>query len=428
MQEAGMWKLYEEIELPLLPVLADMEMAGILLDTQFLAQMSAELGQRLQACQKRLFTLVGHEFNLRSTQQLSQVLFQEMGFPTTGLRKTQSGFISTAVGELEKLMAASQNLSADQQEVLELIFEHRQLEKLRSTYVDALPTLVNPATGRLHTSFNQTGASTGRLSSSNPNLQNIPIRTELGREIRRAFIAPEGWLLLAADYSQVELRVLAHVAQEPALLDAFRQGQDIHAATASKLFGVPIDQVTRSQRGLAKTINFATIYGVSAYGLSSRTEMDPSQAQQFLDQYFETYPRVRQYIEETIRQANEQGYVETLLGRKRYFPELKRRLPHNQRQALERAAINAPIQGSAADIIKIAMIRLHKRLAEEGFQARMLLQVHDELVLEMPAHERDAVASLVREVMENAYHLDAPLKVDVEVGPNWLDMEEVGSQ
>ncbi len=428
LQEAGMWKLYEEIELPLLPVLADMEMAGILLDTQFLAQMSAELGQRLQACQERLFTLVGHEFNLRSTQQLSQVLFQEMGFPTTGLRKTQSGFISTAVGELEKLMAASQNLSADQQEVLELIFEHRQLEKLRSTYVDALPTLVNPATGRLHTSFNQTGASTGRLSSSNPNLQNIPIRTELGREIRRAFIAPEGWLLLAADYSQVELRVLAHVAQEPALLDAFRQGQDIHAATASKLFGVPIDQVTRSQRGLAKTINFATIYGVSAYGLSSRTEMDPSQAQQFLDQYFETYPRVRQYIEETIRQANEQGYVETLLGRKRYFPELKRRLPHNQRQALERAAINAPIQGSAADIIKIAMIRLHKRLAEEGFQARMLLQVHDELVLEMPAHERDAVASLVREVMENAYHLDAPLKVDVEVGPNWLDMEEVGSQ
>ncbi len=423
-REAGLWELYESIELPLLPVLAEMEMAGIRLDTDFLAQMSTDLTEKLLYCEKRLYAIAGHEFNIRSTQQLSQVLFGEMGFPTRGLKKTQSGFISTAAEELEKLVAFAGELSADQHEALTLILDQRQLEKLRGTYVDALPVLVNPQTGRLHTSYNQTGSSTGRLSSNSPNLQNIPIRTEMGREIRKAFVAPKGWLLLAADYSQVELRVLAHVAQEPGLLEAFRQNQDIHAATASKLFGVAIDAVDRSQRGLAKTINFATIYGVSAYGLSSRSEMGPAEAQRFLDQYFATYPKVRVYIDETIRKATQEGYVQTLLGRKRFFPELQTKLPFTQRQALERAAINAPIQGTAADLIKIAMIRLHKRLQEEGFQARMLLQVHDELVLEMPEAEREAVTALVTEVMESAYQLDIPLKVDAEVGPNWYEMEK----
>ena len=422
----GMWTLYEEIELPLLPVLADMEMAGVLIDVPFLQRMSRELEARLHACEQELFTIVGHPFNLRSTQQLSKVLFEEMAFPRKGLRRTRSGFISTAVSELEKLAELRAELSADQQRILELIFEHRQLEKLRSTYVDALPQLVHPETGRIHTSFNQTGTSTGRLSSSNPNLQNIPIRTEMGREIRRAFVAPEGWLLLAADYSQVELRILAHITQEPGLLEAFRQDLDIHAATASKLFGVPVERVDAAMRRMAKTINFATIYGVSAYGLSSRTEMSTQEAQHHLDQYFRMYPRVRQYIQETIHQAREQGYVQTLLGRKRYFPELKDpRLPHSQRQALERAAINAPIQGTAADIIKLAMVRLHRRLQEAGHRARMILQVHDELLLELPQEERDTVPHLVRETMELAYPLSVPLKVDAAVGPNWLDMEPI---
>ena len=262
------------------------------------------------------------------------------------------------------------------------------------------------------------------MSSSNPNLQNIPIRTELGREIRRAFVAPEGWLLIAADYSQVELRVMAHVAKEEILIDAFRNNQDIHATTASKLFGVPIKEVTSEQRGLAKTINFATIYGSSAFGISSRTDMDPKEAQRFLDQYFVTYPRIREYIERTTEMLNREGYVETLLGRKRFFAELKNgRLPFNQRMAVERAAINAPIQGTAADVMKIAMIRLHAQLQAQGLQARMLMQVHDELVLEAPIAEKEAVVKLVCDIMESAYTFDVPLKVDVEVGPNWYDLE-----
>jgi len=424
LKEAGMWQLYNEIELPLLPVLTDMEIAGIQLDTVYLGEMSTNLSRRLTELTDELFRIVGHEFNLRSTQQLSQVLFEELKFPTRGLSKTSAGKISTAVSELEKLAAFSNQLSATQQRVLEIIFEQRQLEKLRGTYVDALPAQVNPETGRLHTSFNQAGASTGRMSSSDPNLQNIPIRTELGREIRRAFVAPPGSLLISADYSQVELRLLAHVAQEPTLLEAFRANQDIHVATAARLFGVPISQVTKDQRGLAKTINFATIYGSSAFGISSRTELDPKEAQKFLDQYFVTYPKIKDYIAKTIAFANQEGYVQTLLGRKRYFPELRDgRLPFNQRQAAERAAINAPIQGTAADIMKLAMIRLHERLQQGHFRTRMLLQVHDELVLEVPEDERAAIVPLVCEVMESAYQLEVPLKVDVEIGPNWYDLK-----
>ena len=420
-----MWRLYEEIELPLLPVLADMEMAGIRLNSDFLADLSRKLTTRLGEINTALKKIVGHELNLRSTQQLSAVMFNEMGFPAGRLKKTRSGFVSTAAGELEKLKAASEELSSEQNTFLDLLFEQRQLEKLRGTYVDALGELVNALTGRLHTSYNQTGSSTGRLSSSNPNLQNIPIRTQQGREIRKAFEAAEGSVLLAADYSQVELRILAHIVKEEPLLDAFRQGQDIHAVTASRLFNVPLDQVSYEQRGLGKTINFATIYGVSAFGLSSRTTMGPAEAQEFLEQYFTTYPKVRQYIDDTIRTAGELGYVETIAGRRRNFSELKQRLPFNQRQALERQAINAPIQGTAADITKLAMSHLHDRLQSDGLQAKMLLQVHDELVLEVPHEELEKVAVLVREVMESAFELDVPLQVDIEAGPNWYEMEQL---
>ena len=430
LKEAGdrVWKLYEEIELPLLPVLADMEMAGIRLNTDFLADLSKKLVTRLHEIDLLLKGIVGHDFNLRSTQQLSNVMFNELAFPAKGLKKTKSGFVSTAAGELDKLKASTTELSAEQNQFLDLLFEQRQLEKLRGTYVDTLGGLVNSSTGRVHTNYSQAGAATGRLSSNGPNLQNIPIRTERGREIRKAFEAEEGCLLLAADYSQVELRILAHIAEEERLIEAFRQEQDIHAVTASLLFDVPLDQVNYDQRGLGKTINFATIYGVSAFGLSSRTDMDPTEAQQFLDQYFATYPNVRQYIDDTIRKAVEEGFVETLLGRRRIFLELQGNLPFNQRQALERQAINAPIQGTAADITKLAMRNLHKCLRDQDLKARMLLQVHDELVLEVPHEELNVVAPLVRREMESAFELNVPLRVDVEAGPNWYDMEELPLQ
>jgi DNA polymerase-1 len=423
LRESGLETLYTAIERPLLPVLTDMEMAGVLLDVPFLSQMSVTFTERLRELERLLFEVVGREFNLRSTQQLSQVLFDELGFPTRGLKKTASGHYSTAVDTLEALAAYGDELSTSQQRVIEIILEQRQLEKLRGTYIDALPALVNPQTGRLHTSFSQTGAVTGRLSSSNPNLQNIPIRTEIGREIRRAIVAPPGWQLISADYSQVELRVLAHMADEQLLIEAFLADQDIHAVTASKLFSVPIEEVTRTQRGLGKTINFATIYGVSEFGLSSRTELTREQARQFLEQYFQSYPRIRGFLDATLEQARAHGYVQTLLGRKRFFPELQSgRLPFNQRTAVERAAINAPIQGTAADIMKIAMIRLHERLQAGGYRTRLLLQVHDELVLETPPEEQNEIVALVRETMSTAYQLVVPLKVDVEVGPNWRDL------
>ena len=430
LKEAGdrVWKLYEEIELPLLPVLADMEMAGIRLNTDFLADLSRRLVTRLHEIDLLLKGIVGHDFNLRSTQQLSNVMFNELAFPAKGLKKTKSGFVSTAAGELDKLKASTAQLSSEQNQFLDLLFEQRQLEKLRGTYVDSLGGLVNVSTGRVHTNYSQAGAATGRLSSNGPNLQNIPIRTERGREIRKAFEAEEGCLLLAADYSQVELRILAHIAEEERLIEAFRQEQDIHAVTASLLFDVPLEQVTYDQRGLGKTINFATIYGVSAFGLSSRTDMDPTEAQQFLDQYFATYPNVRKYIDDTIRKAVEEGFVETLLGRRRIFLELQGNLPFNQRQALERQAINAPIQGTAADITKLAMRNLHKCIRDEGLKAKMLLQVHDELVLEVPHEELNVVAPLVRKEMESAFELNVPLRVDVEAGPNWYDMEELPLQ
>ncbi len=419
LREKALWDLFAEVEMPLVPVIVEMQRAGVKLDVDFLAEMSRRLSERLAELQKEIEEQVGHPLNIRSTQQLSVALFDEMGLAQRWMRRGKSGHYSTAADVLEKLR--------DKHPVIGLILEHRQLSKLQGTYVDALPELVNPRTGRLHTSYNQAGTATGRVSSSNPNLQNIPIRTELGRQIRRAFVAEEGWRLLAADYSQVELRVLAHVSGDPAMLAAFRRGEDIHASTAASIYGVPLDQVTPEQRRVAKMTNFAISYGVTGYGLAERTGLKPEEAQRLIDTYFATYPRIREYIERTKKQAREQGYVETLLGRRRYFPELaaNRRVSHQAREAAYRMAINAPIQGTAADILKVAMNRLWRELKARGLRARMILQVHDELVLETPEEEIETVAPLVVEVMEGAYPLDAPLKVDAKVGQNWLEMEEL---
>jgi DNA polymerase I len=419
--ERGLTHLFREIEMPLVPVLVAMEAAGIKVDVTCLRQMSVELSTRLRELEREIQQIAGRPFNVNSTQQLADVLFGQLRLPAEGLKKTKAGAFSTAADVLEGLRG--------KHEIVDLILEQRQLSKLLSTYVDALPAMVNPRTGRLHTSYNQAGAETGRLSSSAPNLQNIPIRTEVGREIRRAFVAEDGWRLLSADYSQVELRILAHISGDEYLLAAFARGEDIHASAASKVYGIPISQVSKEQRAVAKMMNFATSYGVSAFGLAQRTGLPQAEAAQFMERYFATYPGVKRYLDATRAYAREHGYVETLLGRRRYFPVLKTTATGSQayaiRQAAERAAINHPIQGTAADIIKIAMVRLFRALQEGNYQARITLQVHDELVLEVPVDELIPVSRLVRETMENAYELHATLKVDMEAGPNWYELTPV---
>jgi DNA polymerase-1 len=413
LRSGGQEALFTEVEMPLVAVLTAMERAGVRLDGAVLAQMSQDLDARLQAIEEQIFELVGYRFNVNSTQQLSEALFRKLDLPTTGMRKNQSGYYSTAADVLESLRG--------KHPAIDLILEQRQLTKLKGTYVDALPQLVNPKTGRVHTSFNQTGAVTGRISSSNPNLQNIPIRTETGREVRRAFITDAGWQLVAADYSQVELRIMAHVSQDAGLLSAFERDEDIHAATAAAVLGIPIDEVSKDQRRIAKSVNFGLSYGQGAFGLAQQTGMSQTDAGRFIQTYFEQYPGVLRYIEQTKRQAAEQGYVQTLLGRRRYFPGLAK-LRGPERARAEREAINMPIQGTAADIIKIAMVRLHRALQERSLRARMLLQVHDELVLEAPEDEVPTVIPLVRDIMGGAFDLAVPLKVDVETGANWLEM------
>lgn len=412
-----LWRLFAEVEMPLVPVLARMEQNGVALDVALLAEMSWELAKRLGELEKEIYEWVGYAFNINSTQQLSDALFGKLGLPANGLRKTSSGSYSTAVDTLEALK--------DKHPVVNLILEHRQLSKIKSTYVDALPKLVNPKTGRVHTSYNQTGTVTGRLSSSDPNLQNIPIRTEVGRRVRNAFIAEPGWALIKADYSQVELRILAHVSQDPAMLEAFARGEDIHATTAAAVYGVPLSEVTPELRRVAKTANFAVTYGVTGYGLAQSTGMSQEEAERFIRNYFARFPKVKEYLDRTKMMAAERGWVETLLGRRRYFPELKAAAPmHGQaRAAAERMAINMPIQGTAADIIKIAMVRLQKALDERGLRAKLILQVHDELVLEAPEAELGATSSLVKNIMEGALDLDAPLRVDIKHGRNWGEME-----
>ncbi|MEA3345332.1 MAG: DNA polymerase I [Chloroflexota bacterium] len=419
LKERELWPLFTQVEMPLVPILADMEMAGIWVDRNYLRELSEEFEGRLAKLGDQIWEAAGEQFNINSTQQLSDILFVKLGLPKNVSHRTKTGHYSTAADVLERLR--------DHHPIAELVLKYREVAKLRSTYVDALRELIDPSTGRVHTSYKQTGTVTGRLSSVNPNLQNIPIRTELGRRIRGAFHAQEGWRLLGADYSQVELRVVAHISQDPALLAAFHRGEDIHSSTAAAVYGVPLEEVTPEMRRVAKMTNFAIVYGVSGYGLAQRTGLSQEEATAFIEAYLTKYPKVEEYVEGTKKLAAEQGYVETLLGRRRYFPELKvkSQAQAHVRRAAERMAINTPVQGSAADIIKIAMINLDRELRSSGYRSRMLLQVHDELVLEVPEEELDAMVELVPRVMSSAYELDVPLKVDVKVGRNWLEMEQL---
>ena len=414
-------KLFYEVELPLIPVLVDMELTGVGLDIKYLGTLSVEITERMRDLEKAIYNSAGIIFNINSTQQLSEVLFGRLQLPTQGLRKTAGGSFSTAADILENLQ--------DKHEIVPLILQHRELNKLKGTYVDALPALVNPNTGRLHTDFNQTGAVTGRLSSSNPNLQNIPIKTEIGRRVRKAFVPRKGWRLISADYSQVELRILAHLADDPTLKAAFERGEDIHATTAAAIYDTPLSQVSAMQRSFAKRINFGIAYGMGAFALAQNTGMSQAEAQEFIRKYFERFPRVKAWLDNTKRKAAEIGYVETILGRRRYFPELQTALQaaarvndQIQRRA-EREAINHPVQGSAADIMKIAMINTYRAIREGGYQAKMTLQVHDELVFECPVNEAEPLCALVKQEMENAHPLSVRLRADVCTGKNWDEME-----
>ena len=413
--------LFRELEMPLVSLLAEMELAGVCLDRAFLEAMSAELGERLAQIERAIYDQVGRAFNLNSTQQLARALFEDLGLtPPDRTRKTASGQYSTAASVLDELRGAHP--------VIEQILQHREISKLKSTYTDALPLQVHPETGRVHTSYSQTGAVTGRLASSDPNLQNIPIRTELGRRIRRAFVAAPGHVLLSVDYSQIELRIVAHLSQDPAMIQAFLDDQDIHTATASAILGVPPAAVTSEARRQAKAVNFGLIYGMSAFGLSRSTDLTLAESEAFVRAYFERFPGVRRYLDQARREAGTRGYVETLLGRRRYFPQLLRgeaAIPEAARARAEREAVNAPIQGTAADIIKRAMLRLPLALEQAGLGARMLLQVHDELVLECPQEEIAAATRRVQQVMQEAYSLRVPLKTDARAGPNWADLEPV---
>lgn len=408
-------RLLEELEMPLIPVLADMEMSGIRLDVPFLKQMSNELNERMGAIESRIYNEVGEPFNINSTQQLSKALFDRLGLsPPDRTRRTISGHYSTSADVLDALRGKHQ--------VVDWVLEYRELSKLKSTYLDALPLEINPKTDRVHTSYNQAGAVTGRIASSDPNLQNIPIRTELGRRVRKAFIPDRGRRLLSVDYSQVELRIVAHMADDEAMLAAFRAGQDIHAATAAAIYGVPLEAVTKDQRRRAKGINFGLIYGMSAFGLTRYTDLTLAESEDFMEAYFKQFPGVKRYLDNMRIQASQRGYVETLLGRRRYFPGLKEQRNYNTRNREEREAINAPIQGTAADIMKLAMLRVQPALIEAGLAGKLLLQVHDELVLECPEDEIMATASLVQSVMENVYKLKVPLKTDARSGSNWDEM------
>ena len=411
LESTGLEPLFMQVEMPLVPVLVDMERTGVALDVGYLKEFSRELYQRERELETAICAAVGHSFNLASTQQLATVLFKELKLSPT--RKTKTGY-STDADVLEELRGTH--------EVVEMILEHRQISKLKSTYVDALPLLVNPRTGRVHTSFNQTATATGRLSSSDPNLQNIPIRTELGRRVRKAFVAErDGWTLLSADYSQIELRVLAHMTGDPTLVEAFRRGEDIHAATAATVYGIPLSEVTANERRIAKTVNFGVLYGMSDYGLARDTGLTRQQAAEFIESYFKRYSSVAGFFEKVKQDAAEKGYVSTLLGRRRYIPEI-RATHKGLRQQAERMAINMPIQGTAADIIKIAMINLHHLIRERGWRSRMILQVHDELLFECPMAELELLAPEVKRIMESAMPLQVPLVVDLKVGHNWDEM------
>ncbi|RMF93017.1 MAG: DNA polymerase I [Nitrospinota bacterium] len=415
LRETGTFDLFQQVEIPLISVLADMEKTGVLLDLPLLKRMSQTLAQRLEELQQEIYALAGETFNINSTQQLGKILFEKLeihkDLGIKKIRKTKTGY-ATDVQVLEQFKSHP---------LVQKILDYRQIVKLKSTYIDALPKLVNPFTGRVHTSFNQTVTATGRLSSSNPNLQNIPIRTELGREIRKAFIprAPDH-CLLSADYSQIELRILAHLSQDQNLMEAFQQGEDIHRQTAARILGIAPEAVTDEQRNRAKAINFGIIYGMGAQRLAREVGISVAEAERFIAAYFEHYPGVYRYINSTIEQARERGYVTTLLNRRRYLPELQSEDPR-VRNTAEKVAINTPIQGTAADLIKVAMITIHRALQEEKMATRMLLQVHDELVFELPQREKDKAIKLIKEAMEGAIQLRVPIKVDIGIGQNWLE-------
>ena len=414
--------LYETLELPLIPIVGAMQYKGVTLDVDFLGDMSARLATSIDGLQEAIYEAgsIG-TFNIGSPKQLNTVLFDVLGLPTDGLKKTKLGY-STDATTLDALR--------DQHPIVDMIVEYRELSKLKSTYVDALPSLVNARTGRLHTSYNQTGSATGRFSSSNPNLQNIPIRTEVGREVRRAFVAPDGYLLLAVDYSQIELRVMAHISQDETLISAFHQGLDIHRATAATVNGVDPDAVSYEQRSFAKRVNFGLMYGMGAFRLARDSDLSLAEAEDFIATYFERMPGVEQYINDTKAFVRQHGYTETLYGRRRIYPAIKSNGNRRSTAAEERAAINMPIQGTAADILKQSMINLQARLAEARFDAAMILQVHDELVLEVKETELAAVTALVVSTMESALPdgkpLRVPLRANASYGRNWCDMEEIG--
>jgi len=415
-----MGELLTEIELPLTPILAEMEHLGIAVNPAVLDELEEEFSHGIQQLTRDIFDLAGEEFNINSTQQLGHVLFEKLDYPV--IKKTKTGY-STAAEVLERLAVEHDA------EIARKIMEYRELVKLQSTYIEGLRAQIAPDTHRIHTTFNQTVASTGRLSSTEPNLQNIPIRTELGRRIRRVFAAADGQVLVAADYSQIELRVLAHISGDKRLTEAFIQGEDIHRRTAAEVFGVDPGAVTPEMRNKAKAVNFGIVYGISPFGLANQLGVPQKEAEEYINRYFERYPGVREYHERTIREARKSGSVKTIFNRIRYLPELRSRVWH-RRQFAERTAVNTPIQGSAADIIKLAMVRVAERLAgSEGPSARMLLQVHDELIFEVPENKIEAVCKLVRTTMEGVskdLHFDIPLSVDVKYGPNWYDMQAAG--
>lgn len=411
LRENKLEQLFNEIESPLIYVLADMEWTGVRLDLEALEQLAEEYRKEMNQIEKEIIEMAGIEFNINSPKQIGEILFDKMKI-IDNPKKTKTGQYSTSENELEKLRS--------KHPIIEKILEQRSLKKLLSTYIEAFPQLINPKTGKIHTSFNQTATATGRLSSSNPNLQNIPIRDERGKEIRKVFIPDEGCTFLSADYSQIELRIMAHLSKDKNMIEAFNKGQDIHAATASKIFKIPLEEVTPDMRRKAKTANFGIIYGITPYGLSQRLGISRSDAKKLIEEYFTTFSGVKRYMDESIAKAREQGYVETIFGRKRFLPDI------NSQNAVvrgyaERNAINTPIQGSAADIIKVAMNKIYKRLSDGGYKSKMILQVHDELDFNVHMNELDEVKNIVVYEMENAYPLVVPLKTDCNHGANWLE-------
>jgi DNA polymerase-1 len=409
--KANTHKLFTDLEMPLMQVLADMELEGVNLDVPFLKELSVKHEAKLRELEAKIQQDAGEEFNLNSPKQLGEILFDKLQLDPKA-KKTKTGQYATGEEILSKLK--------DKHPIINDILEYRQLQKLKSTYIDALPELVNPKTGRVHTTYAQTVAATGRLSSVNPNLQNIPIRSEAGQQIRKAFVArDENHVIISADYSQIELRLIAQMSQDPAMVEAFKHGEDIHASTAAKVFNVALDEVTREQRSQAKTVNFGIIYGVSAFGLADQANILRKEAKALIDAYYETYPTLKAYIEKQVEIARDQGFVETLMGRRRYLKDINSRNAVVRSHA-ERNAVNAPIQGTAADIVKMAMIQIQKEL-KKNYQTKMILQVHDELIFDAPKDEVEKVSELIKSTMEAAMQMDVPLIAEVGVGANWLE-------